>query len=174
MSELSVSKLRQELEEFGESWFRKKYNYPFLVVFSGMDFLSKKKKRSNTTKTVDVKSMSESVKQIREQHQNKDFYTFVVKKTKHNVLEGRILIGRTSNNDIVLEHNAISRLHCAIVQTENGCAVVDYESSNGTYVNGTKLVANQDQEIENGDLLKVGAYTLKFFTTEGIVAFLTK
>lgn len=51
----------------------------------------------------------------------------------------RITIGRSSDNNVVINHNMVSRYHCEIIQDANGIKIVDLNSSNGTFVNGKRV-----------------------------------
>lgn len=64
----------------------------------------------------------------------------------------RITIGRDSANDIVIDHPLASRRHARLERTEEGFAVRDLESTNGTFVNQERVeglcpLHNQDQII---------------------------
>jgi len=49
-------------------------------------------------------------------------------------------VGRSSDNDVVVEELYISRRHCAILVHHNGtCVLHDMSSKNGTYLNGTRI-----------------------------------
>jgi hypothetical protein len=49
-------------------------------------------------------------------------------------------IGRSPENDVVVQDAYISRRHCAIlVHAGDGCELHDIASKNGTYLNGRKL-----------------------------------
>lgn len=68
-------------------------------------------------------------------------------------------IGRSSNNDITINDPEISRRHAHILQQENGFAVEDLGSTNGTFVNGQRcvgVIALQDgDEIDLGDTISL-------------------
>lgn len=60
-----------------------------------------------------------------------------------------ITIGRSSKNDVVLNHVNVSRVHCQIIQYDNGTfSIVDFRSTNGTYVNGARI---NGQAVLNGN-----------------------
>lgn len=70
-----------------------------------------------------------------------------------------ITIGRGSDNDIVINDVKVSRNHLQIVQGDNGdCSVVDLESSNGTLVNGQKIVC--ETRLQSNDIVQIGSTTL--------------
>lgn len=97
----------------------------------------------------------------------------LVEKTKDNAFQRRVTIGRTSNNDIVLEDASVSRFHAWLESTDRqGWTVVDAGSRNGTYVSGKKLVAKAPSALTSGSKLKVGTIELTFLTAEGFVKLL--
>ena len=51
----------------------------------------------------------------------------------------RITIGRSSDNNVVINNNMVSRYHCEIIQESNRIKIVDLNSSNGTFVNGRRI-----------------------------------
>jgi pSer/pThr/pTyr-binding forkhead associated (FHA) protein len=49
-------------------------------------------------------------------------------------------VGRSADNDVVVEDGCVSRRHCAIlVHVSSGCELHDTASKNGTFVNGVRL-----------------------------------
>jgi predicted component of type VI protein secretion system len=50
-----------------------------------------------------------------------------------------VSIGRAAENDLVLDDELVSRLHCRLVAVEGGVVVMDEGSSNGTWLNGEPL-----------------------------------
>jgi ABC-type multidrug transport system ATPase subunit/pSer/pThr/pTyr-binding forkhead associated (FHA) protein len=73
-----------------------------------------------------------------------------------------LTIGRSPENDIVLDHPAVSRKHAQIVQKGAGDIYIleDLGSSNGTYVNGIKVV--QPVTLKKGDIIHIGAVKLTY------------
>lgn len=69
-------------------------------------------------------------------------------------------IGRNSDNDIVLDDPTIGRSH-AIVQRvgERVFTITDQSSANGTLVNGVII---DTAKVSNGDVISIGAKTLRF------------
>ena len=67
----------------------------------------------------------------------------------------RILIGRASNNDVVLRDVSISKLH-AWLEVSNGVFQLhDAQSANGTWVNGVRL-ADTPVIVCSGTLIRFG------------------
>jgi hypothetical protein len=74
-------------------------------------------------------------------------------------LNGRILIGRSRDNDLFLPSRYLSRHHAAILPTPDGrYYIVDLNSANGILVNG-KIVTKS--VLSNGDRVSVGQFRLK-------------
>ena len=51
------------------------------------------------------------------------------------------VLGRASPSQIILPDPSVSREHACIVSTDEGCFIEDLKSTNGTFVNGTRLSA---------------------------------
>lgn len=67
--------------------------------------------------------------------------------------ENEILVGRTLNNNFVIEHPSVSRRHARIAVTNGSHTVYDLGSSNGTFVNGrrvTEAVLQDGSEVRFG------------------------
>jgi hypothetical protein len=58
----------------------------------------------------------------------------------------------------------VSRLHAALKMVNQRIFVVDLGSSNGTRVNGQKIVSNVDYPINHGDTLTLGKLKLEVLT----------
>ncbi len=71
----------------------------------------------------------------------------------------RISIGRTNDNDIVLENRAVSRKHAIIEFNNNAAVVMDNESLNGTFVNNRKV---SEEVLREDDIITIGKYSLVY------------
>ncbi|MBN1212245.1 MAG: FHA domain-containing protein [candidate division Zixibacteria bacterium] len=69
----------------------------------------------------------------------------------------RISIGRTNENDIVLENRGVSRKHAMIEFNNNAAVIIDNESLNGTFVNNRKI---NEEVLRNDDVITIGKYSL--------------
>jgi pSer/pThr/pTyr-binding forkhead associated (FHA) protein len=63
-------------------------------------------------------------------------------------------IGRHSDNNLFIPNNKLSRQHAKIEKFPEGYVIIDYRSSNGTFLNGEKLI--DPKEIRNGDRIDLG------------------
>jgi pSer/pThr/pTyr-binding forkhead associated (FHA) protein len=63
-------------------------------------------------------------------------------------------IGRSADNDVVVEDGCVSRRHCAIlVHVTSGCELHDTASKNGTLLNGVRLAG--PTRLRPGDEIKM-------------------
>lgn len=71
----------------------------------------------------------------------------------------RTTLGRRPYNDIVIDNLAISGEHAVFQMTSGQFYLEDLNSTNGTYVNGK---ATKKQLLQDGDVVEVGKYKIKF------------
>jgi diguanylate cyclase (GGDEF)-like protein len=72
---------------------------------------------------------------------------------------GSVKAGRSTDCEIPIDQESVSRHHARIWWTGAGYRVKDLDSTNGTFVNESAV---SEQDLTDGDLLKVGRTTLKF------------
>ncbi len=65
-----------------------------------------------------------------------------------------IFIGRTLNNDFVIEHPSVSKRHAQITATNGTHTVTDLASSNGTFINGQRI--STTTKLEDGCEVRFG------------------
>jgi hypothetical protein len=76
------------------------------------------------------------------------------------VHKDRMTIGRSRESDIVLEDEAVSRIHAVVTRDEAGTYCIhDQNSANGTYVNSQRV---GEYVLEDGDVIQVGLIVLEF------------
>jgi pSer/pThr/pTyr-binding forkhead associated (FHA) protein len=68
-------------------------------------------------------------------------------------------VGRSEENDIVVQDPNVSRRHAKLVRSENGFVVEDLGSTNGTLLDGAPI---DRERIESGDELTFGEITARF------------
>ena len=71
----------------------------------------------------------------------------------------RITIGRTPDNDIVLDNRGVSRRHAQIEFGDNQAVIIDNESLNGTFVNARRV---SEEVLKDNDTITIGKYALLF------------
>lgn len=77
----------------------------------------------------------------------------------YRLANDEINIGRAEDNDIILEHDNISRLHCMIRKNNQSWQIVDNDSKNGLLVNGEKTM---DRLLCDGDIVVIANTELIF------------
>ncbi len=80
-------------------------------------------------------------------------------------LKGRLVIGRSSQCDLTLSGQLISRLHAEIGYRDNHFEVRDLGSANGTYVNDQLI---NRALLEDGDSVRVGEATLTIQLSDAV------
>ncbi len=69
-------------------------------------------------------------------------------------------IGRTEENDIVIDHRSLSRSHCKLVREASGeWRIIDLQSANGLMVNSEPY---RQASLRSGDEIELGHVVLKF------------
>jgi pSer/pThr/pTyr-binding forkhead associated (FHA) protein len=74
-----------------------------------------------------------------------------------------IVIGRSSDLDMVLVEDMVSRKHAKIVTSNNRVSIQDLGSTNGTFVNGEKV---KKARLREGDRILIGTSILKLVAIE--------
>ncbi|MBI5509525.1 MAG: FHA domain-containing protein [Deltaproteobacteria bacterium] len=70
-----------------------------------------------------------------------------------------MVIGRTPDNDIAIDHRSVSRHHAKIVVMGKSYKVIDLKSANGTLVNGEEYA---QVDLKRGDLIEFGHVKFRF------------
>lgn len=71
-------------------------------------------------------------------------------------------IGRNESSGICICDRYISRRHAAIqYRQEEGFHLVDFNSTNGSYINGERIY--QPRQLQDGDCIRLGTLTFSFF-----------
>ena len=79
------------------------------------------------------------------------------------ILPGSIkTVGRAPRADFIVDAALVSRLHCRLTAGATELEVVDLDSTNGTFVNGTRTTR---AVLKNGDRLGVGR--VEFIVSRG-------
>lgn len=71
------------------------------------------------------------------------------------------VIGRSSQSEVQLTDQTISRRHCMLSVRAGTWLITDLASRHGTYLNGIALVAEQPTSVQEGDLLRLGPWTFR-------------
>ncbi len=72
---------------------------------------------------------------------------------------GRLIIGRTVDNDVQIESKFISRHHCQIVTTADGSVLEDLNSTNGVYIKSKRV---RKHNLNDGDVIVLGKHEIMY------------
>jgi len=70
---------------------------------------------------------------------------------------GRLIVGRTPDNDLQIDSRFISRHHCQVITTTHSCVIEDLNSTNGIYVKSTRV---RRHHLNDGDVVLIGKHEL--------------
>jgi hypothetical protein len=96
----------------------------------------------------------------------------VAKRPGANAFAFMITLGRTANNDIAIEDEAVSKFHASFAN-ENGTWTIADRSRHGTWVDGQRLEAKSPTPLRSGALILLAdAVPLRFYTPDELYAYL--
>jgi hypothetical protein len=72
---------------------------------------------------------------------------------------GRLVIGRTQDNDLQVDSKYVSRHHCQIVTTREGCTLEDLNSTNGVYIKSRRV---RRHRLNDGDVIALGRHEILY------------
>jgi general secretion pathway protein A len=72
---------------------------------------------------------------------------------------GRLVIGRTPDNDLQIDSKFISRHHCQIVTQTDSCLIEDLNSTNGIFVQSKRV---RRHNLNDGDVVQVGQHEIMY------------
>lgn len=84
---------------------------------------------------------------------------------RDEVIVGRqgLRVGRTGDNNLALNHREISRQHMRITwRDDDKFLIEDLNSSNGVWLNESRVPSRIPQELNEGDVIRCGPYLLTF------------
>ena len=79
-----------------------------------------------------------------------------------------VLVGRSSESDLVIAHNSVSRAHCRIWREGNGYRIRDLGATNTTRLNDRRI--EDEAALADGDQVTVGESILKFISQDSVEA----
>jgi len=86
-----------------------------------------------------------------------------------------ITVGRTANNDVVLDDTSVSRFHAYFQQDRSGrWTMTDAGSRNGTWVNWMKLEPEKPFPVPDMAQIRIGDLQLVFMSPERLVEHLSR
>jgi general secretion pathway protein A len=78
---------------------------------------------------------------------------------EHYFGPGRIIIGRSPDNEIYIQSKFVSRHHAQLTSDQYGCAIEDLNSTNGVYVGEERI---KKYRLKDGDVVSLGIHELVY------------
>ncbi|MGH8229270.1 MAG: AAA family ATPase [Steroidobacteraceae bacterium] len=72
---------------------------------------------------------------------------------------GRVILGRTADNDLQIDSRYVSRHHCQVITTAQGSIIEDLNSTNGIHVQGKRV---RRHNLNDGDVVVIGTHELMY------------
>lgn len=80
----------------------------------------------------------------------------------------QVTMGRGHACDVELDDGTLSQLHCVFLKSADGWRVEDLGSTNGTWVDGTRLVNRQPVLLSDGTPIQAAQVRLTFHDSTGL------
>ncbi len=80
-------------------------------------------------------------------------------------LAGAVTIGRTADNDIVLESDGVSHCHAMLLAQPDGVTLLDLGSTFGTFVDTVQALPDAPIRLPNGARISIGRALLRYAST---------
>ena len=77
------------------------------------------------------------------------------------------IVGRDLSANLTIGEEAVSRQHAKFERTANSFSITDMDSTNGTWVNGTKI---KSQQLQSGDRIRIGGRIFKYIAADQLEA----
>jgi ABC transport system ATP-binding/permease protein len=84
--------------------------------------------------------------------------------TEFKLTQKAVVIGRTQDNDVVIDHRSVSRHHARLVMGD-GYQIEDMGSANGVLVNGESYARI---DLKHGDLIELGHVKFRYVSAGGV------
>lgn len=84
-------------------------------------------------------------------------------------VNAHVVIGSNSNNAIVVDHPDVESKHALVLRvyhSEEHTWIVDQNSTQGTFVNGRRVVA---RELHQGDIVQIGPFAWQYSARDGML-----
>lgn len=86
---------------------------------------------------------------------------------RYSFSDTEILIGRSSECDVLLDNAGVSRTHAKVLRHGDRAQIVDLNSGNGTFLNGQPV---NEAFVDSGDTVGIGKFSLTLRVAEEALA----
>lgn len=100
-----------------------------------------------------------------------------VEKSDRNTWRRRITVGRATNNDVIIRHHSISKLHAQLqlgalsligLGRSGELHLSDAGSQNGTYLSDRRLLPEETEPVKSGAHIRFGDVACKLLDAEAL------
>lgn len=172
MEEVHHDKVVDYLKSFqglGREQFVEAYSNPFLLENYLASSSTSKLGRVETISELDVGDLL-ALKENGEDEPLLQTRVIPLVKRDKNSSERMIFVGRSTENDIVLLNKMVSKLHAYFCEVPGSQVIqlVDMNSTNGTFINGSKVPPSVKTNLADKDVISFGPETrLEFLSSAG-------
>jgi hypothetical protein len=156
-----ISDFSDELARIGDQAFSMRYPHPVLVVTGIAGSLGEQRDLHTTVVSapsdVSLAALAGLLGRV-----------FPLVKNKMSP-PGPIIVGRTSDNDVVIPESSISKRHCFLRLVGTELVLTDAGSTNGTSINNVKLEPKKSQVVNPGDAVTLGRFIVTLHTPRTFV-----
>ncbi|HEX7062375.1 MAG TPA: AAA family ATPase [Woeseiaceae bacterium] len=78
---------------------------------------------------------------------------------RHFFGPGRVIVGRSPDNEIYIQSKFVSRHHAQLTNDESGCVIEDLNSTNGVYIGSERI---KKYRLKDGDIVSLGIHELVY------------
>ncbi|HZD52174.1 MAG TPA: AAA family ATPase [Woeseiaceae bacterium] len=78
---------------------------------------------------------------------------------KHFFGPGRVIVGRSPDNEIYIQSKFVSRHHVQLTNDQTGCTIEDLNSTNGVYIGDERI---KKYRLKDGDVVSLGIHELVY------------
>jgi putative secretion ATPase (PEP-CTERM system associated) len=78
---------------------------------------------------------------------------------QHYFGPGRVIVGRSPDNEIYIQSKFVSRHHAQLTNDETGCTVEDLNSTNGVFIGDERV---KKYRLKHGDVVSLGIHELVY------------
>ena len=83
-----------------------------------------------------------------------------------HLVEGENRIGRSASNEIHIPAEKVSRHHARLLVIGDDLELIDLSSTNGTFVNDSRLEKNTPAPLQSGDEIRFGDHSYQVLLSE--------
>ena len=73
--------------------------------------------------------------------------------------QGRVIVGRSPDNEIYIKSKFVSRHHAQLVSDDDGCMIEDLNSTNGMFIDEKQI---KKRRLQDGDVVLLGVHQLVY------------